>query len=198
VFAIELDLIYASCLFASILLSIPLSVIAGYAYGKLLNAVKGSEMVIATYAGFSVTALMCIVWLVIPFNNPKMGWFIGKGLRETIQLDTTGGAQILNNFLQLNIGGKVVIPIDINDENTVIPTNKEKVEVTVIGKVKTTEVKKEKTTVNIENVTIPAVKKGGIIPSFKIGDVTVPTVLYGEIVIVKLKSDMTIPISLGD
>jgi len=39
---------------------------------------------------------------MIPFRNPKMGWFIGKGLRETIQLDAVGGAQILNNFLLLS------------------------------------------------------------------------------------------------
>ena len=107
--AIELDLMGVSWLLASVLLSIPLAVIAGYVYGKLLNAVKGSEMTIATYAGFSITALMCLVWMMVPFSNPKMGWFIGKGLRETIQLDAVGSAQILNNFLAFKIGD-VVIP----------------------------------------------------------------------------------------
>jgi simple sugar transport system permease protein len=99
-----MDLISASWFFVSILLSIPFAVIAGYIYGKLLNAVKGSEMTIATFTGFSIVALMSIVWLIVPFNNPKMGWFIGKGLRETIQLDAVGGAQILNNFLMFKIG----------------------------------------------------------------------------------------------
>ena len=107
--AIELDLTGASWLFASIIFSIPLAVIVGYAYGKLLNAVKGSEMIIATYTGFSITALMCLAWLMIPFRNPKMGWFMGEGLRETIQLDAVGGAQILNNFLLFRIGN-VIIP----------------------------------------------------------------------------------------
>ena len=108
--AIELDLTGVSWLLASVLFSIPLAVIAGYVYGKLLNAVKGSEMTIATYTGFSIVALMCLAWLMIPFDNPKMGWFIGTGLRETIQLDAVGGAQILNNFLAFNVGEKIIIP----------------------------------------------------------------------------------------
>ena len=107
--AIEFDLMGVSWLLASVLLSIPLAVIAGYLYGKLLNAVKGSEMTIATYAGFSITALMCLVWMMVPFSNPKMGWFIGTGLRETIQLGAVGSAQILNNFLAFKIG-EVIIP----------------------------------------------------------------------------------------
>jgi len=37
-----------------------------------------------------------------------MGWFIGTGLRETIQLDAIGAAQLLNNFLRFEIGGVIV------------------------------------------------------------------------------------------
>ena len=107
--SIELNLTGISWLFGSILFSIPLAAAAGYVYGKLLNAVKGSEMVIATYTGFSVTALMSLAWFAVPFKNPKMGWFIGRGLRETIQLDVVGGAQILNNFLMFKVGD-VIIP----------------------------------------------------------------------------------------
>ena len=107
--AIELDLMGPAWLFASILFSIPIAVVVGYLYGKLLNAVKGSEMTIATYAGFSATALMALAWLAIPFKNPKMGWLLGEGLRETIQLDGVGGAQILNNFLMFRIG-RVAVP----------------------------------------------------------------------------------------
>ncbi|MCL2683650.1 MAG: ABC transporter permease [Synergistaceae bacterium] len=107
--AIEFNLTGAAWLLGSALMSIPLAVFAGYAYGKLLNAVKGSEMTIATYTGFSIVALMSLAWLMIPFTNPKMGWFIGTGLRETIQLDVVGGAQILNNFLRFKIGD-VIIP----------------------------------------------------------------------------------------
>ncbi|MCJ8343760.1 MAG: ABC transporter permease, partial [Cetobacterium sp.] len=44
----------------AILISIPISIIFGYLYGKLLNKVKGGEMMIATYVGFSSVAIMCI------------------------------------------------------------------------------------------------------------------------------------------
>lgn len=107
--AIEFGFTGFSWLIVSILLSIPIATLAGYLYGRLLNAVKGSEMTIATYTGFSIVAFMCLVWLMIPYKNPKMGWFIGTGLRETIQLDGVGAAQLLNNFLKIEIGD-IIIP----------------------------------------------------------------------------------------
>ncbi|MCL1940880.1 MAG: hypothetical protein FWG09_02980 [Synergistaceae bacterium] len=110
--AIELNLMGVSWLLASIIFSIPLAVFAGYVYGKLLNAVKGSEMTIATYSGFSITALMCLAWLMIPFSSPKMGWFIGEGLRETIQLGPVGASQLLNNFLSFIVQGEMLLPAD--------------------------------------------------------------------------------------
>lgn len=64
-----------------------LAIITGYLYGILLNAVKGAEMTIATYTGFSVVALMSLVWLMAPFKSKQMGWMMGSGLRETIKLD---------------------------------------------------------------------------------------------------------------
>lgn len=83
---------------------------AGYVYGKLLNAVKGSEMTIATYTGFSISALMCLVWLRAPFDHPKMRWPLGSGLRETVQLDAVGGAELLNDLWGLNIGSSFYVP----------------------------------------------------------------------------------------
>ena len=103
--SIEMGLMGLPWLLCSAAFCIPLAVISGYAYGKLLNAVKGSEMTIATYTGFSVTALLALAWLTLPFTNPKMGWMMGAGLRETIQLDAVGAAQILNNFLMFTIAG---------------------------------------------------------------------------------------------
>ena len=47
----------------SFVITVPLAAIVGYGYGKLMNAVKGSEMTIATYTGFSIVALMCLAWL---------------------------------------------------------------------------------------------------------------------------------------
>lgn len=97
-------LILFSCAAATLL-----STGSGYLYGKLLNAVKGAEMTIATYTGFSVVALMSLVWLMVPFKNKKMGWLMGTGLRETIQLDALRADGIINDLLSFEIFG-VAIP----------------------------------------------------------------------------------------
>ena len=91
----------------AVLLAIVFASAAGYVYGKLLNAVKGSEMTIATYTGFSVTMLFSILWLVLPFKDPRIRWPLGRGagLRQTIQLDQVGGAQVLDNILSFKIFG---------------------------------------------------------------------------------------------
>lgn len=93
----------------AIALAIVLSIGAGYLYGKLLNAVKGSEMTIATYTGFSIVAFMSLVWLAAPFHSKKMGWMMGSGLRETVQLDAVGADAIINKLFSFNVG-RVYVP----------------------------------------------------------------------------------------
>ena len=66
--AIVLNLSGAPWFITAALFAIVFAVIMGYAYGKLMNAVKGAEMAIATYTGFSVTMLFCILWLILPFK----------------------------------------------------------------------------------------------------------------------------------
>jgi len=84
--------------------SLPFALIFGWLYGLLLNKVKGEEMTIAMYIGFSIVTFMSIMWLLLPFSNPKMVWgYTGKGLRTTITLDGYW-AKILNNFLVVKIG----------------------------------------------------------------------------------------------
>ncbi|MDD6213299.1 MAG: ABC transporter permease, partial [Clostridiales bacterium] len=83
--------------------------ILGWIYGKLMNAVQGAEMTIATYSGFSIVALFNILWLAVPFSNRKMGWMLGTGLRETIQLDNFGASQIISNLGSFSIG-KITVP----------------------------------------------------------------------------------------
>lgn len=73
-------------LLVAIAVGVPISAVIGYAYGLLLNKVKGSEMIIATYVGFSAVSLMCIGWLFLPFHSPLAVWPIGRGLRTTITL----------------------------------------------------------------------------------------------------------------
>ncbi|MDD2396946.1 MAG: ABC transporter permease [Tissierellia bacterium] len=122
VLAIEFGFTGWAWLFVSIAFSIPLSVVVGYLYGKLLNAVKGSEMTIATYTGFSIVAAMCLAWLMIPFKSPNMGWFIGNGLRETIQLDVIGGDKILSNFLSFSLFGENGLITVGGEKGIIIPT----------------------------------------------------------------------------
>jgi len=79
--------------------------IFGFLYGLLLNRVKGSEMLVSTYVGFSMVALFNIMWLVLPFRSGTSIWPIaGEGLRTTISLaDDFGG--VFNDLLAFNLGG---------------------------------------------------------------------------------------------
>ena len=88
----------------AILYSTPFALIFGWGYGKLLNKVKGSEMMIATYVGFSSGAFMSIMWLILPYSSPTMVWgYTGEGLRTTI---STEGFyyHVLRDFLSIRIG----------------------------------------------------------------------------------------------
>ena len=77
----------------------------GWAYSKLLNRMKGNEMTISTYVGFSFVSLMCIGWMMLPFNNPKIIWLLsGKGLRVTHSL-LGSFAHLLDNFLAFKVFG---------------------------------------------------------------------------------------------
>lgn len=98
-------------IFAAMLISIPFSVLAGLAYSQLVNRVKGSEMMVSTYVGFSVVALMCIGWLVLPFNNASIVWPIGDGLRTTITLEEWYD-RALNRLWAFSIGG-IDIPVGL-------------------------------------------------------------------------------------
>lgn len=106
--SIELNLSGAVGFLVGTLIGIPIAILFGYLYGQLLNRVKGSEMMIATYAGFSTISLMCIGWLLLPFNSIELKWPIGDGLRTTISLKERY-ASILDNFLSFKIG-QVKIP----------------------------------------------------------------------------------------
>jgi simple sugar transport system permease protein len=94
----------------AIAVSLPLAVVFGWLYGKLLNRVKGEEMTIAMYVGFASVMFMCIMWLVLPFNNPTMVWAMaGKGLRANITVDQNWRF-VLNDFLAVKIGPSFIFP----------------------------------------------------------------------------------------
>ena len=50
---------------SAVVIAVPIAAVLGFFYGKLLNRVKGDEMMIATYVGFSSVAFMCIAWLLM-------------------------------------------------------------------------------------------------------------------------------------
>ncbi len=112
VISIQLDLQGFGGFAAAILIGLVISLPLGWGYGILLNRMKGSEMTVSTYVGFSMIALMNIFWLILPFNSPEMVWAIGSGLRQTIDL-TARYKHILNGFLKFSIptgNGAIVIP----------------------------------------------------------------------------------------
>ena len=95
-------------LFFAIAVGLVIAAATGWLYGLLLNRLKGSEMSVTTYVGFSVVSLMCIAWLVLPFKSPIMKWPLGNGLRTTIGLQTSY-RHVLNDFLSFEIFG-ITIP----------------------------------------------------------------------------------------
>lgn len=102
--AIELGLTGFAAFGFALVCGVGISSCIGFLYGQMLNRVKGAEMTISTYAGFSMVSLMCIAWLILPLKNPAIGWAIGTGLRNTITLESTFGG-VLNNFLSIKAGG---------------------------------------------------------------------------------------------
>ena len=95
--SVQLDLHGLPGLLGAMMIATPIAIVLGWGYGLLLNKVKGEEMMIATYVGFSSVAFMCIMWLVLPYTSSNMVWgYAGKGLRTTISVQ---------EFWQNAIGG---------------------------------------------------------------------------------------------
>lgn len=101
VISIELQLTGIAGFLGAILFSIPFAILFGWLYGHILNKVKGGEMMIATYIGFSSVAIMCIMWLVLPFKSQDMIWaYGGEGLRTTISVENYWH-RVLDKFLHI-------------------------------------------------------------------------------------------------
>ncbi len=88
----------------AVVLSIVLALPVGYFYGRLLNRLKGSEMTVSTYVGFSYVSLFCMAWMLLPFFNPKLTWALGSGLRTMHNMNGSIGG-LLDNFLRFRILG---------------------------------------------------------------------------------------------
>ncbi|UNC93752.1 ABC transporter permease [Candidatus Contubernalis alkalaceticus] len=87
----------------SIIISLPIAVLFGMLYAKILEAVKGREEIAGIFIGFSLIYLMSFFWAVAPFTNPQMLYPIGgQGMRPTIGLSNFFGKS-LNELWLLNI-----------------------------------------------------------------------------------------------
>ncbi len=108
--SIEFGFTGAMSFVMAIVIATPFALVLGSIYGWLLNKIKGGEMMIATYVGFSSVSLMCMMWLILPYKSPNMVWgMAGKGLRTTISLEGYY-SEVLANFLKIQVG-KLVIPV---------------------------------------------------------------------------------------
>lgn len=105
VMAIELHWVGYYGIFMALMIAIPLSVLFGIIYGIMLNKIKGSEMLVSTYVGFSMVSLFCIAWIVLPFTSDEMRWPIGQGLRTVVSMESTFGG-LLNRLMSLNFYGE--------------------------------------------------------------------------------------------
>ena len=102
--ALEMNMTGWGAFFFSVVGGIVLAVPIGLLYGKLLNRLKGSEMTVSTYVGFSFVSLFCIAWMLLPFKNPKLTWALGSGLRTMHNMGDSFG-QILDEFMSFNVLG---------------------------------------------------------------------------------------------
>lgn len=97
-------------IFVAMVIGAAVAVVFGYGYGKLLNTVKGDEMIISTYVGLSLVALMNIMWLILPFTNNTIVWgFGGTGIRQTASVENYW-ANGLSNFLSFKVGENFFVP----------------------------------------------------------------------------------------
>lgn len=99
--AIEFGLTGWTSFAVALAVSIPLAAIAGYLYGVLLNQMKGQEMTVGNYMGYSIVSFMSIFWAVAPFKNGELIWAMGgTGLRTTISMESSFGG-LLDNALRM-------------------------------------------------------------------------------------------------
>lgn len=106
--AIELGFTGGMSFVMAILIATPFAILFGAGYGWLLNRIKGGEMMIATYVGFSSVSFMCMMWLLLPYHKEDMVWGLsGKGLRTTISLEGYY-SNVLSKIMQIKIGNLVI------------------------------------------------------------------------------------------
>ncbi len=110
VVSLEFNLVGLAGIVVAFIVGIALAAIFGFLYGLLLNRVKGDEMIIATYVGFSFVFFMNMMWLILPFKNPSsVQGFKGEGLRVTISVEDYW-YHVISDFLKIDVSKYLIIP----------------------------------------------------------------------------------------
>lgn len=98
--------------FSAMLFSVPIGILSGGLYSRILNRVSGREEIAATFVGFSFVCLMNLFWATAPFGNPVMLWPIGgHGMRPTIGLQNYFG-KALNDLWSIGVSG-IRVPVGL-------------------------------------------------------------------------------------
>lgn len=108
IFATDWNIQGVSGMLLAMILSIPLSVLMGYAAGNILNRAKGREMVTSFILGFFVDGLYQLTVLygmgsVIPIQNDALVLSRGYGIRNVVNL--VGVRQSMDNLIPINLLG---------------------------------------------------------------------------------------------
>ena len=89
------------------LLTVPMAAVFGYFIGKLLNKMKGQEMIGGMILGYFANGLYQLLCLfifdnIIPINNPNLTIKGSSGIANTMDLVKGGIANSLENFWKLS------------------------------------------------------------------------------------------------
>ena len=104
VLLMDADIRGASSMFGAMVLGGGIGAIAGFLYARLLERVKGQEMMVGIYVGFAAVAGASIFWLMVPVRNPELVWPLGgAGLRNTLVLKDYY-TQLLDHFGSIPLG----------------------------------------------------------------------------------------------
>ncbi len=110
VMSLEFNLVGAPGIIVAMLVGLAFAALFGWIYGELLNRVKGDEMIIATYVGFSFVFFMNMMWLILPFSNPaSVQGFKGEGLRTTISVQEYW-IHAISDFMKIEVNKYLIVP----------------------------------------------------------------------------------------
>lgn len=99
----------------AVLLTIPFGTLFGWLIGKLLNKMKGQEMIGSMIIAFFATGLYQLLFLfifdnIIPINNPDLTIKGSKGIANTMDLSKAGGiASALDGLWRLPFHQAVLV-----------------------------------------------------------------------------------------